>query len=182
MSPFPVLWIAAIACMFLLLRDSTFDRRLFWNIAGARAGLIGVLVRVVVCGALLLLVAWLVFPERLFEFPRRNPGFWAIVMVGYPVLSVLPQGIVFRNWFVHRYRGVLGEGATMILVASIAFGFAHIFFGNWVAPLITFAGGLLFTRTYLRQRSGLLADIEHALLGDVVFTIGFGSWLYSGTN
>ena len=43
-------------------------------------------------------------------------------------------------------------------------------------------GGALFLRTYLRSGSGWLADLEHAVLGNVAFTIGYGQWLYSGAS
>ena len=69
----------------------------------------------------------------------------------------------------------------MILVGAVCFGFSHILFGNIVAPLVTFLGGMLFMRTFLRSGSGWLADLEHAVLGNVAFTIGYGQWLYSGS-
>ena len=45
---------------------------------------------------------------------------------------------------------------------------------------ITAIGGALFMRTHLKSGSGWLADLEHAILGNVAFTIGYGQWLYSG--
>ena len=41
-------------------------------------------------------------------------------------------------------------------------------------------GGVIFTATLLRRKSGLLADIEHALYGDLAFTLGLGVWIYTG--
>ena len=149
---------------------------------GAREGIAGVLVRVTICIALLLLTAWIFFPEQMFYFPRRNPLVWGIVMVAYPIFSVFPQGVVYRNWIVHRYGTIFRNRVVMIVVFAALFSFCHIIFLNWIAVALTFVGGLMFTRTYLNHRSGLLADIEHALLGDAVFTIGFGNWLYLGAN
>jgi hypothetical protein len=37
-------------------------------------------------------------------------------------------------------------------------------------------------RTCLKSGSGWLADLEHAVLGNVAFTIGYGQWLYSGAT
>lgn len=177
-----ILWIAAIACAVILYRSRSFQRSMFWNMKGTREGLAGVLLRVGICSGLLLLTALIFFPDQMFQFPRTNPVIWAIVMVGYPILSVFPQGIIYRNWFVHRYRPLIEGRYKMILIATVAFSFGHIIFLNWIALALTFVGGLMFTRTYLRHHSGLLADIEHALLGNAVFTIGFGSWLYLGAN
>ena len=78
-------------------------------------------------------------------------------MIAYPLLSVFPQGIIYRNWFVHRYRDLFGDSGLMILVAALAFSFVHIIFINWVALVLTFVGGIMFTGTYIRHRSGLLA-------------------------
>ena len=80
------------------------------------------LVVTVVLGSLLLLLLYgLISDEPMFLFPRRNPMIWVIVLVLYPMLSVVPQGIVFRRWFLGRYRSILGTGTCMILVAAIAF-------------------------------------------------------------
>ena len=68
----------------------------------------------------------------------------------------------------------------MILCGAVCFGWSHLLFGNFVAPLVTALGGVLFMRTYLRSGSGWLADLQHAILGDVAFTIGYGQWLYAG--
>lgn len=56
----------------------------------------------------------------------------------------------------------------------------HIIFRNPVAPLLTLPGGYLFATTYTRTRSLLITGIEHALYGDLVFTIGLGIYFYKG--
>ncbi|MEC8560714.1 MAG: CPBP family intramembrane glutamate endopeptidase, partial [Planctomycetota bacterium] len=58
--------------------------------------------------------------------------------------------------------------------------FSHVIFLNLTAPLLTLVGGAIFMRTYLRSGSGWIADLQHALLGDIAFTIGYGQWLYAG--
>ena len=136
---------------------------------------------IAVCSLLLLALYPLISDEQMFRFPRERPLVWVVILVLYPLLSVVPQGIVFRRWFLVRYGSRLGNGWKMILVAAVCFGFSHVLFGNVVAPLVTFVGGLLFMRTFLRTGSGWLADLQHAVLGDVAFTIGYGQWLYSGS-
>ena len=118
----------------------------------------------------------------MFEFPRERPIVWMVVLCLYPLLSVIPQGIIFRRWFVSRYSDGLGSGWSMIVIGALCFGVSHVLFGNLVAPVITAIGGALFLRTYLRSGSGWLADLEHAVLGNVAFTIGYGQWLYSGAS
>ena len=182
LSPLPVLWVAALVCFVFLWRSKSEASTPRHNFDAFRAGLPGVLLRVAVGSVILLGIAAIFIPESLFAFPRRAPVVWAIIMVAYPLLSVVPQGIVFRQWFLKRYRALLGNGLWMLLVAAITFGFAHIAFGNWIAPLLTTLGGVIFMRTFMKSRSALLANLEHALFGDIVFTLGYGQWLYAGAS
>ncbi|MAJ45856.1 MAG: hypothetical protein CBC35_00890 [Planctomycetes bacterium TMED75] len=182
-APLPILWLAMIGCLVLLWRGGKSPAA---TPVGERSrknrshALIEVVITVVVGSLLLLILYQAISDQPMFVFPRRNPGIWLIVLVLYPVLSVVPQGIVFRRWFVWRYRSILGTGTLMILVGAVCFGCSHILFGNVVAPLLTCIGGVFFMRTYLRSGSGWLADLQHALLGDIAFTIGYGQWLYAG--
>ena len=179
LPPIPVLWAAAIACLILLRRDDRLDRRTLWGGAGVAAGIPGVLGRFLIFAPLLAGFAWLMEPEWFLKFPRDRTGAWAAVMVLYPLLSVVPQGIVFRTFVCHRYRSLFGNGVTMWLVAGTTFGFAHVVMHRWEPVMITIIGGVIFTSTLLRRRSGLLADLEHAMYGDLAFTLGLSVWIYS---
>ena len=183
-APLPILWLATIGCLVLLWRGGKSPPpaavRAEVNPTTRSRARIEVAITVVVGSLLLLLLYGAISNEPMFVFPRRNPRIWLIVLVLYPLLSVVPQGIVFRRWFVWRYRSILGTGTLMVLIGAICFGCSHILFGNAVAPLVTCIGGVLFLRTYLQSGSGWLADLQHALLGDVAFTIGYGQWLYAG--
>ena len=69
----------------------------------------------------------------------------------------------------------------MILMSSIIFCFAHIFVINWVAPLLSFFGGLIFALTYNRTKSLLIASLEHSLYGNALFVIGLGWFFWGGS-
>jgi membrane protease YdiL (CAAX protease family) len=56
----------------------------------------------------------------------------------------------------------------------------HIVFRNPLALLLTFAGGVLFAKTYSDTRSLLISMVEHTLYGNYIFTIGLGKYLYLG--
>ncbi len=133
--------------------------------------------------ALLALVALLhrIHPDWLFSFVSSYPKFWIIVMFAYPVLSVVPQGVLYRAFFRERYAALFPHPLVRTLVAAACFSFCHVFFLNVWALLLTFIGGILFWRTYEKTGSLLLANLEHALYGDLVFTIGYGGFLYHGT-
>jgi membrane protease YdiL (CAAX protease family) len=70
----------------------------------------------------------------------------------------------------------------MILTSTLAFSFMHIVLLNWIAPLFTLVGGLLFAATYRRSRSLLTAGFEHALFGCFNFTLGLGVYFYNGAR
>lgn len=120
-------------------------------------------------------------PELLWSFPRQAPGFWLVVMVCYPLLSVAAQGVLYRWYFERRYAAAF-PGRWSLLAGAAAFAFAHVLFRNPWALLFTFAGGLLFLPTYRRTGSMLLANAEHALYGDFLFTVGWGRFFYEGTQ
>ena len=177
----PTLLVTSIACLLVLWRDPSFKRRRLGVGTDFRGALAGIF-RSFVPGALVLglLVAWL-RPDLLFAFPRREPFWWAIVMLAYPLLSVYPQEILFRTFFFHRYENVLGGTRTTILWSAFVFGLAHLFFANWIAPTLTAIGGYLFARTYVRSGSTLAAALEHALWGDFLFTVGLGWYFWGGS-
>ena len=176
---FPLLWTAAASCTWLLCRDASFDRRSLWRSDAVSKGLPSVMGLWAVGALLLAGLVHLVAPENLFGLLRDRPNLWAAIMIGYPVLSVVPQNLVYRAFVFHRYRALFPARVPMIAASALAFAFAHTLFHNWVALAITLVGGVIFARTYDRTRSLKLVCIEHALYGCAAFTVGLGSFLYN---
>lgn len=181
--PMPILWVVAAYCLVALLRDPTFERRRLWNAAPLRRELVPVLGLFAVAGGLLTACVWMRASWLFLALPRRHPGVWAMVLVLYPVLSVVPQALIYRAFFCHRYRPLLGGSARMqawvLMVASAAtFALMHLVFRNWVAVALAFPGGLLFAWRYLRTESLCVSWMEHALYGCLLFTIGLGPYFY----
>jgi hypothetical protein len=104
-----------------------------------------------------------------------------LVMMLYPLLSVVPQEFLFRIYFMQRYRPLFGEGALMLWVNALVFGWAHIFFLNPIAPLLSVIAGLLLADTWRRTRSLRAVWLEHALYGQIVFTCGLGWFFFHGS-
>jgi len=177
---FPALWAWAGACLCLLLRDPSFDRRRLWNARAAFGARAAVMASFVPLGLGIGLAVAVFDAESLFSLPRRRPELWATIMLLYPLVSVYPQEVIFRVFFFHRYGALFARPRAMIAASALAFGFVHIVFGNWIAVAMTLIGGALFAATYARTRSALAASIEHALYGWLVFTIGLGEYFYSG--
>jgi len=180
--PIPALWILASYCLYRLLSDAAFNRKLLWNPNVLPAASLKILGVFVACALLVGAGVYLLAPGLLFNFVRRNPIFWAIVMVLYPVLSVYPQGIVYRAFFLERYRALFPSTAILIVMSAIAFSFAHIIFRNPIAVGFTLIGGLLFAWRYATTGSLLTSSFEHALYGCWMFTVGLGEYFYKGAR
>ena len=145
-----------------------------------RAHIAPILVTFALLASCIAVLAYALRPDMLFNFVHRAPGLWVAVMVLYPVLSVYPQGIIFRAYFVHRFRPVFPRRNWMILASATEFAFIHIIYRNPVAMVFSFAGGVLFTWRYYRTGSLLLSSFEHALYGCWMFTVGLGPYFYKG--
>ncbi|WP_250000906.1 type II CAAX prenyl endopeptidase Rce1 family protein [Actinoplanes sp. M2I2] len=118
--------------------------------------------------------------DNLFVLPRENPGLWLLIIVFYPLVSVYPQELIYRAFLLHRYEPVFGTGKRAAAASAVAFGFAHLLFGNVIAVVATVAGGWLFARRYQKTGSLLVVSIEHALYGITIFTVGLGQYFYHG--
>jgi uncharacterized protein len=119
-------------------------------------------------------------PERLLSFPRDAPERFALVVALYPFLSVLGQEIAYRLLFFRRYRALFPNDAAAIFASAVVFTLAHTFFLNWVAIVLSFAGGLAFAWAYARTESFPLVWVLHSLAGQVLFASGLGVFFYHG--
>ncbi len=123
---------------------------------------------------------YLYHPERFLAFVSERPHLWAMVMMGYPILSVLPQEVIYRIFFFERYAVLFKQDWMMVLMSGLAFGHAHIMFQNVVSYGLSVLGGWIFAYTYLRTRSFWAVWAEHALYGNFIFTVGLGWYFYTG--
>jgi len=98
----------------------------------------------------------------------------------YPLFSALPQELIFRVLFVERYAGLFPNKAWTVAVNAACFGLAHLFYGNWIAPLLSALGGLVFAWAYVYRRSFPYAVLLHAVAGQIIFTSGLGIFFYHG--
>ena len=176
----PAMWFLTAYCLVCLLRDPSFDRKLLWNPGALHGPWLQIVVLFITLALLIAAAIYLLRPELLFRFVRRAPVFWLLVMLLYPVLSVYPQGIVFRAFFFHRYRNLFAGPWAMIAASSLAFSFAHIIFRNLIAVSFTLVGGVIFAWRYRQSRSLFVSAFEHALYGCWMFTVGLGDFFYRG--
>lgn len=177
----PLLWLIALYCHLVYRALVDAPERIYWRWGQVnRENLRRVLGRFAACTTFTALaVAWMK-PDFFLQFVCERPAFWAFVMVAYPLLSVIPQEIMFRSFFFERYARIFPKPVLMIAASGVLFGAAHLIFMNWVAPALCVVGGLFFAQTYQRTRSLALAVIEHALYGCMIFTVGLGPYFYHG--
>ncbi len=176
----PALWVVLAGCLFVLLRDPQFKRGRLWDSASFGQYAPQILGLFAVALAIGIALVFRFAPGTFLNLPRSNPLFWGLVMVLYPVLSVYPQGIVYRAFLFDRYRGLFGPGWGIVLASAIAFSYVHVVFRNPLAIGLTFLGGVLFAFRYWQTGPVFVSSFEHALYGCAIFTIGLGRWFYHG--
>jgi CAAX protease family protein len=176
----PQLLLLAGIFLVLLWRDPSFDRRQMRAVPQDwRRSLLRIVVFFVLGGAAVLYLAWRSGVD-LFSFPRERPFLWLLVVLLYPLVSALPQEVIFRLFLFHRYRSLFPEPRLMMLVSASVFALAHVQLGNLVALGLPFLGGLLFAHTFGTTRALPMVTLEHGLWGDWFFTLGLGVYFYGG--
>ena len=175
------LWSAAAYCWLIYRLDHHESLKQVWKWeAVTKENLKIILPRWVLCCIGMLLFTWAYDPEKLFNIILHRPGFVPFLLVLYPVLSALPQEFIFCSFFFERYHRFFPTEKAKILASALVFAFAHMLFINWIAPVFSFIGGLIFAHTYSKTRSLALVTIEHGLYGNALFLIGMGWYFWHG--
>ena len=175
---------AAVLPIFIVLLIG--DRRFSWGATFAAPvrmrDFTPVLALFVPVAAATFLFVYLLLPGRFLALPRYRPDLWLTIMIFYPLASAASQELIYRVLFFHRYGGLFaGHRHAMILTNAMLFGAAHILFGNWIAIVLTGVGGVLFAWRSDQTRSFWPVWLEHSLYGNLIFTVGLGRYLYSGS-
>lgn len=170
------LLLAFAYCLTILLLDKTFDRKQL----GARRfkGFRLILIRYAATVVILTVYLLIFESENLLIIPKQMPWLWVAIMIFYPIWSALPQELIFRVFFFHRYRNIITNANLMVLLNAFLFAFMHIIFNNWVALVGGFIVGVFWAQTYLKTRSLITVSAEHALYGNFIYTIGLGHYFY----
>lgn len=177
----PLVLVPAGVCALMLIRDRGFDSKRLYSTQNLSTHLKRVLLFFALPALGLGLFTYLYFPSLFLDFPLSKTHLLIMLFFIYPVLAAYPQEIIFRGFFFQRYRDVFPGQGLMIFMSGLSFSLAHIFYGNWLAPLLSFAGGILFGYRYVKSGSVLVAGVEHGLWGNYLFTVGLGWFFYSGS-
>lgn len=177
---FPMLFAMTWIGVLLLHRTPTFCWRDLLDgrgrIVWAKVWGIGVLVFAFGVGFL-----WLTQPEALFQILRQQPLLVLMIWILYPIVSALPQEVVYRALFFRRYEPVLPrQPRTALLLNATLFSMAHLMYWSWLVLFMTFLGGIAFAWAYELRRSFPMAVLLHAVAGNMIFLVGLGAYFYSG--
>ena len=176
----PFLWIIAIFCLIILLRDNHFKKETLW-----RYRLVipytTLLIHSFLVSFIMIVLIYLIKADLLFSLIKTNVLVWLFVIILYPLFSVYPQELIYRSFFFHRYRNLFTDTKILIAINALLFGYMHIIFHNWPAVILTMLGGVYFAILYQRSGSIIFVSIVHAIYGILVFTLGLGEFFYHGS-
>lgn len=176
----PLLWILMAYCLWILWRHGELPL-VSLDTHGLQRHLPSILAILIPFVLLTTALLHRFAPQDLFGFLRTQPWLWALVMVGYPLLSVYPQGIIYRVFVFHRYHTLFPRLWLLLAMSTLAFAYVHVIFRNWLAVGLTVIGGFLFAFRYAQTNSLFISSFEHALYGCWLFTVGLGrSFFYRG--
>lgn len=169
------LFLITVIFLFLLLKDPGFDKRILYrfDVKYARKS-IPRLVFVVVVG---IVVSWALFPSLVFEYPPEHIEY-LIAFFSYPIISVLPQELIFRVYFFHRFKKLIPNPYLLMFINALVFSLAHLIYGNITAPVATFVLGWIFILNYTKTKSLLNVSLEHCFYGFVFFAVGLIYFFY----
>ena len=174
-----IIWTVSAAA-WRILRQHGYTWREEWNFSAVnKANIMPIMWRFLPYSIAILIFTWGIIPDKLFSLPLERPLVWVMVMTLYPLLSVIPQEIIFRSFFLKRYEGII-PASRMRTANALSFGWVHIIMQNWIAVSFCIIGGWLFSDTYKKSKSLAVVSFEHALYGCFIFTIGLGVFFYHG--
>lgn len=120
-------------------------------------------------------------PDALFALVKTQPALLLAIVLAYPLVSALPQELVYRPLFFRRYGRILPDNMPVQIVLNAGlFSLAHMMYWSPTVLAMTFVGGLIFAFAYETRGNFPEALVLHSLSGIIVFTIGLGTVFYSG--
>lgn len=111
-----------------------------------------------------------------FVLPKESPKVWLLVIILYPIFSVIPQEFIYRVFFFQRYKNILSKNLFIkYFINSFVFSYAHIVFQNYHAVIITALVSPIFYYSY-KRKSFLTCILVHSIGGIIIFTYGLGKF------
>jgi membrane protease YdiL (CAAX protease family) len=112
--------------------------------------------------------------EAFFNVILNKPMLWFKFSLIYILVSVIPQELIYREFFMKRYSELFQNKTVLLLVNALLFSFAHIWFKSWIVLGFTFVGGIMFFLTYQKSKSLFVVILEHSIYGIWLYAVGYG--------
>lgn len=178
----PVLLLVCVYCIIIYCIENKNFSSEFKKIFNININIfIRIIIRWIFASFILLIITFYFFNEKFFIIQNNKPEILWKIMILYPIFSALPQEFIFCKFFFYRYKSIFKSDNNLVISSALFFSVTHILFLNFIAPILSFIGGLLFANTYNKHRSLLLVSIEHGLYGNTLFFIGLGWYFWGGS-
>ena len=109
-----------------------------------------------------------------FNVILNKPLLWLGFSLVYILVSVIPQELIYREFFIKRYSKLFPNKTVLLIVNALLFSFAHIWFKSWIVLGFTFVGGFMFFLTYQKSKSLFVVILEHSIYGIWLYSVGYG--------
>lgn len=169
-----ILILLGFSVILFLHNDNTYNKKQYINWKVGKKYFIRMLLLFFFAAAVMVAIIWIVDSSKLFIFPKENPKMFLIMGIIYPLFSVIPQELVYRSFFFHRYGELFSSIWSQIFVSALVFSFGHVIYKSPLVMFLTFMAGLIFAYRYHQSKSLLLTVIEHSLYGMWLFVSGLG--------
>ena len=178
----PVLLLVCVYCIIIYCIENRNFSSEFKKIFNININiLIRIIIRWMFASLILLIITFYFFNEKFFIIQNNKPEILWKIMILYPIFSALPQEFIFCKFFFYRYKKIFKSDNNLVISSALFFAITHILFLNFIAPILSFIGGLLFANTYNKHRSLFLVSLEHGLYGNTLFFIGLGWYFWGGS-
>ncbi len=169
------------ACAYIIWRSfKLIDWKAFWHFPKSLSLWRNVFLRIFIV-LILSCIAMFILPHQgWFSLPKYSLKLWLMVMIFYPLVSVLPQEIIWRFYLLEGTKYILPQRYMRIILSAFLFSFVHIIYFNAFSLIATFYLGFPLAFSYYQgKKSFWPVWVEHSLAGQIIFTIGLGVYFYS---
>ena len=180
---FPLMLVLTIfgVLVFLFLRyDTNFDKTQFKNWDKGKPQLKQILILFGINALIMLALIYIIDKERVFFLVYKMPWLLLVISIFYPLFSVLPQSLIYRSFFFHRYQILFKNETLKIILSALFFSLGHALYKNLMVLVLAFIAGLIFSYHYNKSKSLAMNFFEHSIYGVWLFTSGLGYFFVSG--
>jgi membrane protease YdiL (CAAX protease family) len=174
-----ILMTAGIGVYLLLRFDPTFDNKIFINWEAGKKQIKPMLILFLLSSIIMVVLIYLIDKEKAFYLIKFRWWLLVIISVFYPIFSVIPQSLIYRALFFHRFDALFSNPYVKIVLSALFFSFGHILYKNWLVLILAFIAGFIFSWHYHKSRSLAWNVIEHSIYGVVLFGSGLGYFFVS---